>query len=193
MGAATKGLPTPDGGIIFVGTNPGYFYNYDAWLQKVDSDGNEEWFKNVNYQTCNDCENILYDIELAPDGGYIAAGYFINWEVDPRSSTWLLKVDACGDLEWQGCSPLNVPERKGQSFSIYPNPSTGRFTVETSSQNRVRAWRMHDLSGRQVAQGTDNSNAAALIIDQNLPSGMYILQLELAQGEIESYKIQVVK
>jgi hypothetical protein len=193
MGAATKGLPTPDGGIIFVGTNPGYFYNYDAWLQKVDSDGNEEWFKNVNYQTCNDCENILYDIELAPDGGYIAAGYFINWDVDPRSSTWLLKVDACGDLEWQGCSPLNVPERKGQSFAIYPNPSTGRFTVETANQSRAQSYRVYDLSGRLVAQEMLSAAESAFTMDVNLPSGFYTLQVTTDVGNMEAYKIQVVR
>jgi hypothetical protein len=44
---------------IFAGCNGGFYYNYGAWLLKVDSDGNQEWFKNVNYQTCNDCENVL--------------------------------------------------------------------------------------------------------------------------------------
>ncbi len=193
LGGANKCLATPDGGAVFVGTNPGYFYNYDAWLHKVDSEGNQEWFKNVNYQTCDDCENILYDIELTPDGGYIAAGYFINWDVDPRSSTWLVKVDACGDLEWQGCSPLTVPERKGQSFAVYPNPSTGRFTVETANQSRVQSYRVYDLSGRLLAQETLSAAAGSFTIDVHIPSGFYTLQVTTDGEQMEAYKIQVVR
>jgi hypothetical protein len=184
MGGALKCLPTSDGGAIFVGSNPGYSSGRVSWLQKVDSNGNEEWFKPLNYDNCNNCENLLYDIELAPDGGYIAAGYFINWDVDPRSSTWLVKVDACGDLEWQGCSPLNVPERKGQSFSIYPNPSTGRFTVETANQSRAQSYRVYDLSGRLVAQEMLSAAESAFTIDVNIPSGFYTLHLTTDGGEM---------
>ena len=65
---ANKMLPTSDGGAMILGGYYGYFIDFNSWMLKVDSNGNEEKFKNVNYQTCNDCENVLYDIELAPDG-----------------------------------------------------------------------------------------------------------------------------
>jgi len=192
-GGVNKVLPTPDGGAIFVGTNLGNYFDSDAWLMKINSDGNEEWFKNVNYQTCNDCENVLYDIELAPDGGYIAAGYFINNAVDPRSSSWLVKVDACGDLEWQGCQPLSVPERYAQSFAVYPNPSAGRFTLESTTQAKVDAYSVYDLSGRLVVQEAVNALADGLQIELDVPSGFYTLQLRLEGGRMEAYKIQMVK
>ncbi len=190
---ASKCVPTSDGGAIFVGSNGVFYYDYDAWLQKVDSDGSEEWFKNVNYQTCNDCENILYDIELTADGGYIAAGYFINNAVDPRYSTWLVKVDACGDLEWQGCLPLNVPERKAQCFAVYPNTSAGRFTLETSTQTRAISYAVYDLSGRVVAQENVNAAGNAYQIELNAPSGFYTLQVTSDDRKMKAYKIQVVK
>ncbi len=190
---ANKMLPTSDGGALILGGYYGYFFDFNSWMLKVDSNGNEEWFDEYTYQTCNDCENLLYDIELAPDGGCIAAGYFINWAEDPRSSTWLLKVDACGDLEWQGCSPLNVPERKAQRFAVYPNPSAGRFTFETSTQTRASSYVVYDLSGRVVAQENVNAAGNAYQIELNAPSGFYTLQVTTDDGKMEAYKIQVVR
>jgi len=120
------------------------------------------------------------------------AGHFVNYAVDPRTSTWLVKVDACGDLEWQGCEPLSVPERRSQSFTVYPNPSRGQFTVETATRSRAKSWRVFDLSGRQVAQGSE-AYAQQFSVDLNLPSGFYTLQVETDTGKMEAYKIQVVK
>ncbi len=134
-------LPTSDGGAMILGGYYGYFFDFNSWMLKVDSNGNEERFENVNYQTCNDCENVLYDIELAPDGGYITAGYFINWAEDSSGSTWLRKVDACCDLEWQGCSPLNVPEWQGPALRGLSQPKRGAVYLRNFYPNQSKLLR----------------------------------------------------
>ncbi len=111
---------TPDGGTILVGIYMGYYFDRIAWMLKLDSDLNQEWYQEYTYQTCNNCENTLYDVELAPDGGYIAAGSFVNYDVDPRQATWLLKVDACGDVEWQGCEPVEWRKKSQRFFQFIP-------------------------------------------------------------------------
>jgi hypothetical protein len=192
LGGVADIEPTSDGGAVVSGGRYGWFFDTYSWLMKIDAEGNEEWYREYTYETCDDCTNIFGDIESTPDGGYIMAGHFVNYAVDPRTSTWLVKVDACGDLEWQGCEPLSVPERRGQSFTVYPNPSRGQFTVETSTQSRAKSWGIFDLSGRQVAQGSEAS-VQQFSVDLSLPSGFYTLQVETDTGKMEAYKIQVVK
>src|SRR5690606_7998075 len=71
-GAPRKMIATPDGGVIMIGGRSGLNFDIYSWMMKLDADGNEEWFQEYTYQNCETCANILQDIELAPDGGYIA-------------------------------------------------------------------------------------------------------------------------
>ena len=193
MGGPIDMVATSDGGAVLLGNRSGFFYDSYGWMMKVDADLNQEWFHEYTYQSCNNCGNKLYDIELAPDGGYVAAGSFYNYDIDPRNATWLLKVDACGDVEWQGCEPVGVEEKETQSFSVYPNPSNGRFTVETSENENISAWSVYNLSGQNVAQGNVQSGGQSLEINLNLPSGLYALELVQSDGKRENHKIQIVK
>ncbi len=187
-------ITTEDNGLIILGSlwNPGFTYR-NGFIIKLTEDATIDWFKEYTWIDCNNCEHVPYDIEPTPDGGYVVAGYFVNYAENPRQRVWIFKVDACGDLEWQGCSPLNVPERKGQSFAVYPNPSTGRFTVETANQSRVLSYRVYDLSGRLLAQERLSAAAGSFTIDVNVPSGFYTLQVTTDGGQMEAYKIQVVR
>ncbi len=193
MGQVLDMVSTSDGGAVILGRRTGFFYDHYSWMMKVDADLNQEWFHEYTYQSCNNCGNKLYDLELAPDGGYVAAGSFYNWDIDPRNATWLLKVDACGDLEWQGCEPVGVVEKEVQSISVYPNPSNGRFTVEMSENENISAWSVYNLSGQKVAQGSAQRGGQSLGINLNLPSGLYALELVQTNGKRENHKIQIVK
>ncbi len=193
MGGPIDMVATSDGGAVLLGNRSGFFYDSYGWMMKVDADLNQEWFHEYTYQSCNNCGNTLYDIELAPDGGYVAAGSFYNYDIDPRNATWLLKVDACGDVEWQGCEPVGVAEREVQAFSVYPNPSNGRFTIEASENERISTWSVYNLAGQKVAQGNAQSGGQSLEINLNLPSGLYALELVQSDGKRENHKIQIVK
>ena len=193
QGGANKLLATGDGGVIIVGAHAGYYFDYTSWVLKLDSDLNQEWFHEYTYQTCDNCSNILYDIELAPDGGYIAAGQFANYDIDPRNATWLLKIDACGDLEWQGCEAVGVAEQEAKAFSVYPNPNSGRFIVETAQNNHISAWSVTNLAGQKVAQGNAQGVGPSLQIHLNLPTGLYALELMQSDGKRENHKIQIVR
>ena len=192
QGGPNKLLATPDGGVILLGGYFGWYFDKTAWMLKLDSNLNQEWYQEYSYETCNDCENLLYDIELAPDGGYVAAGSFRNSAVDPRTSTWLLKVDACGDVEWQGCTPVGIEEKEPRVFSVYPNPSVGRFRVESDLNQSVASWAVYNLSGKKVAEGNTQNNVT-LEISLNLSSGLYALELVQQNGDRENHKIQIVK
>lgn len=193
MGNVSDMVPSSDGGALILGTRQGSYFDYYSWMMKIDAEGNEEWFHEYTYQDCDNCFNLLYDLEKAPDGGYIAAGQFANYDIDPRNATWLLKVDACGDVEWQGCEIVGVEEKEAQSFSVYPNPNTGRFTVEAGENARIASWSVYNLAGQKVARANVPHFGQSMQINLNLPSGLYALELVQDDGKRENHKIQIVK
>lgn len=183
---------TADGGAIILGRSYAGFYSYYSWFMKVDSEGNQEWYQEYTYETCDDCRNMLYDIELAPDGGYVAAGSFANWSIDLRQATWLLKIDECGDVEWQGCNPLSVNEVEKKLFSVYPNPSVGRLFIDQSSANFSSRYEVFDISGKLVAQNNNLNQQSKIEINLTLPNGLYLLKIETPQGEFETQLIEII-
>jgi len=102
-----------------------------SYILQVDENFQLDWYTKLSYSQCPSCENILYDMEIAPDGGYVMVGSFRDYDVSFNERTWLVKVDACGDLEWQGCAPVGIGEFKVQDsrLRVYPNPASNHVLV----------------------------------------------------------------
>ncbi|MBI4453758.1 hypothetical protein HY636_03890 [Candidatus Woesearchaeota archaeon] len=82
--------------------------SYDAWILKLDGNGNSEWDKTFG-KTYDDNAN---SIQQTNDGGYIAAGWTLSWQNNAvKHDAWILKLDSKGNLEWEktfGGSKLDV-------------------------------------------------------------------------------------
>lgn len=75
---------------------------------------------------------------------------------------------------------LNVEENKEEeSFSIYPNPSNGNFSIETEN-NVGSSIEILDLNGKIAYTSIVSSNRQE--IELNVENGIYILALQTSNG-----------
>lgn len=87
---------TIDSGFVIVGCTSSYGVgNFDVWLVKTDTLGNEEW--NQTYGgTDDDC---AYDVRQTSDGGFIIVGYSDSFGPGYHN-VYLIKTDEQGNEEW---------------------------------------------------------------------------------------------
>ncbi|MGL2967139.1 T9SS type A sorting domain-containing protein [Flavobacterium sp. XGLA_31] len=110
---------TADGGYILCGstasTNNDVTFNhgfYDAWVIKLNTNGDLEWQKTYGGTAQDDS----YCIRPTSDGGYIIGGISRSTNGDVtgnngESDYWVIKTDSSGDIQWQknyGGSSLDV-------------------------------------------------------------------------------------
>jgi hypothetical protein len=82
---------------------------YDCWLIKTDSEGNEEWNKTFG----GPIEDIAKYVQDTSDGGFLIVGYS-EYDVRATTDVWLLKTDGDGNIIWENKYRPPVPLGFGQ-------------------------------------------------------------------------------
>lgn len=113
---------TKDGGFIFCGYTNADSARTDAFLMKVDGQGNKEWYKTYNGEYFEEFRHVIQ----TADGGYIAVGQtnslgFGLKDGTFRISDFVVKINANGLEEWR------------RSFLIYQSCLTN--IIETQDHN----------------------------------------------------------
>ncbi|MCO6481650.1 MAG: T9SS type A sorting domain-containing protein [Flavobacteriales bacterium] len=110
--------------------------------------------------------------------GPFNAGTPVTVEVEGASilCTWTSPA-----LVKQDCSDYNIgiAENNMGTLQLFPNPNTGRFTIDLPSDLRGTAsLRVMDLAGRIVARQELNGTGMTVVQLPELPNGLYALALE---------------
>jgi len=86
----------PSGGFIIAGVTNSFGFGYfDAWLIRIDSNGNMLWSR--TYGGAGNEE--LWSVIVTSDGGFAAAGWTTSFGAG-AGDFWLIKTDASGNVEW---------------------------------------------------------------------------------------------
>ena len=93
---ASQILPTKDGGFILVGTTSSFGAgDPDAWVVKIDKDGNIEWQKAFGY---SGPDNAVAVQQTSDEGYLIAGGSSLGGNI---SRFWVFKLTSQGNVDWQ--------------------------------------------------------------------------------------------
>lgn len=74
-------------------------------------------------------------------------------------------------------SMLNTEDPELTEFSVYPNPSTGKFWLKVGSKATVKIF---DLNGRMLYSGV--KEAGTSMMEHNFSAGTYIIQVQTEKG-----------
>jgi hypothetical protein len=151
-GGVTKIRQTSDSGYVIAGTysfRPGF---RDAWILKLDSDGNIQW---QNAYGGIDYEGAHISVEQTSDGGYIVAGsYIVAEEITIDSNyAWVLKLDSGGNMEWQ----------KTYGGKVINNPNWPGFPYVEA----IAASAIQTADGGYIAVGRTYHSAWVMKLDNN--------------------------
>lgn len=107
---------TDDGGFIVVGSTEISGQGKDVYVVKLSSIGEMEWTKRIGGSGIN----IAHAVNFTSDGGYIIAGETNYYQTHPyHPASYILKLDAVGNLEWT-------------TLLDYPTPNVARDIIPTS-------------------------------------------------------------
>ncbi len=115
----------PDGSFIGCGNKPFYYTDssvVSGWVVKLNSNGQVIWNRIYRSVIGSQTLNLLTDIDVLPDGGFIAVGQCQQSGATPPQVGWFLKLDSNG-CEVENCI-LNIDDRQQtqdiRQIQVYP-------------------------------------------------------------------------
>ncbi len=164
-------IETSDGGFIALGFGGYQDYYWQAWILKVDSDGNVIWNKSFGEQFIWE---RLYSFQQTSDGGYIAVGDKHYTYGDTTSHDgWLVKFNSIGDTLWTkhfGAAQVDI-------FRSIQITSDGNYIIAGEREPfwglGFKGWMMKVNSEGNVIWNNMYGDGGFMSV-QNTPNGNYI-------------------
>jgi hypothetical protein len=103
----------------------------------------------------------------------------------------LRQFDFDGTSMLSSIRSVTNPKETAKQLHVYPNPTSGRFTMELPASGKIGKVTLLNMTGNQVNIFLTKNETTYEIVGQNMVPGIYILQVEKTDGSIESQKIVV--
>ncbi|MBI3509668.1 MAG: T9SS type A sorting domain-containing protein [Bacteroidetes bacterium] len=183
-----------NGAYVVSGTAPhtSFSVHMDGVLIKVNDNGMEQWCGHYENIFGPGSSNYLYDVVVAPDGGYAAGGMVMPAAPDTGiNDMWVMKTDGNGCDAFGNCPspivsgvPVNIQNEN--DFSVFPDPSDGIFTVHSDFDNYDLG--IFDVNGKLILEKNSAEKKSEIdLTDQ--PAGIYFLKITGERGQIMTKKI----
>jgi uncharacterized membrane protein YqhA len=152
---------------------------YTIFVSRLDSSGNFVWAKAMGGTSRDFGQSIALNTSgnIYVTGDFsspsIAFGSTILTNADNSGNTWdifIAKLDITTGIE---------SVRNNNSISIFPNPSSGKFTIKMNgiqSQGQYDIF-IYNVLGEKVYSTIINPSTEALSINLDAPSGIYFVQM----------------
>jgi len=121
------------------------------------------------------------------NGNIIATGFFYSPTITFGTTT-LTNADNTGNIadmfivKLNGVSGIEESAFGGENVSVYPNPSTGMFSIVAPSlKGEKSSIEIYNVLGEKVFQSIIN-NQSSIINLENQPNGIYFLSIKTEQG-----------
>jgi hypothetical protein len=160
-------------------------------LLAVDTTGEVLWERLIPTPDILDLVAITIPnfLDRSSDGGYTINGYFTNFDIS--QSHWYVKTDPCGQVLPYACDPTSVQDLKlDNGIAVFPNPASEQINV--SADQDISSVSFINIYGQSVQQiAFHQRNLKAEIDVHDLAAGIYIVQIELSNGQSVSRKVIV--
>ena len=88
----------------------------DAWVLRLDSEGNVKWQKTYGGKR----DDWAKAVALAPNGDIIVAGYTKSFGAG-NGDAWVLRLDSKGNIKWQKTYGENLIKEEANAVVFVPN------------------------------------------------------------------------
>jgi hypothetical protein len=157
--------------------------NYDLWLLKISSNGDNIWQKSIG----GNLDEGANSITQTNDGGYFLSGSTSS----PISGDILIAPKGAIDYWIIKLSPDNLTldeNENNASIKIAPNPTSGNFLVNFGTLQKNITVTITNLLGQVISKSNFNTVIAAELELQS-EAGMYLVEIETENHQKSIFKV----
>jgi hypothetical protein len=163
---------------------------YNGWAEgiviKLDENGNQIWYRVHEYFTSLNANNYFRDVTSTSDGGFISCGNVYPGTSGTGSQDfWVVKMDAEGYA-----TDIESTASENSSMSIYPNPTSGTFTVKLRETTPNHFINLYNQLGEKIKEIKVVSELTTVNVS-DMSSGIYFVQIIDGTTVIGSQKVVV--
>jgi len=156
--------------------------SFDATLQQGEV--------KLNWSTASELNNEFFTVQRSQDAeqwqdfskvkGAINSNQRIDYETTDGlpftgvSYYRLKQTDLDGQYSYSSVRRVEITELF--QLKVYPNPSTGKFTISTGFELQPENIKLYNMIGQEMQVSLDKTNGST-VLNINLPKGIYILNV----------------